>query len=260
MTCVEIDRLLSEGTPVAEWKQSAAVAGHLRTCTHCERLLRWSESPVPDPGCGDEVVSRVRMLIHADLKPVSPLPATSSAVLGTLALAASVVILHALAMGASGWTALSSPQIVALGGLFLAVVVLAAISLLASLRPASRQMVPPFVPVLLLPLGFALVVSAFFSSHEQAHFFADGIGCLAGGAMIAVLTGAVSFSFSRRGYSLDWGLSGALIGTFSGAVALLALQFSCPDHDSSHLLVWHGLAMLAAITGGYLAGRHTGSA
>jgi hypothetical protein len=163
-------------------------------------------------------------------------------------------------MGAAGWAALSSLQALALATLFLAVIVLAALSLLASLRPAARRWVPPQLPIVLLPLGFALIVSALFTSHARAHFFSHGIGCLAGAAMIAALTAAVSFSFSRRGYALDWGLSGALIGAFSGAVALLALQLSCPDHDAAHLLVWHGSAMLASIAAGYLAGRRSASA
>lgn len=260
MTCADFDRLLSHADSPSHWVPPGPAAAHLRDCPRCRELLLWAQTPAPDPACGHDAASRARLLIQADLKPVRPIPATPPALLAALALAAVIALLHSLTMGAAGWAALSSLQASALGSLFLAVVVLAAVSLLASLRPASRRWVPPLLPVLLLPLGFALIVSALFSSHAQAHFFTHGIGCLAGASMIALLTAAVSFSFCRRGYSLDWGLSGALIGAFSGAVALLALQLSCPDHNAAHLLVWHGLASIASIAAGYLAGRRSAAA
>ncbi|MBK7928058.1 MAG: DUF1109 family protein [Bryobacterales bacterium] len=116
-----------------------------------------------------------------------------------------------------------------------------------------RSFVPALAPLLLLPLGFASLVVFLFDAYPQQHFFAEGIACLSGGIMIALLTSAITFSFARRGYPLNWPLTGTLIGAFGGTVALLALQISCPDHESGHLLVFHGLAMLASIAGGYLA-------
>lgn len=255
MTCADVDRLLSEGTPIAELKQIAAVSDHLRTCGRCEEFLRWAESPLPGSDLGSEAAARARTLIHADLKPVHPLPSTPVVVIGAIALASSIAGLHLLTMGARGWRALSLVQSLSLGVLFAAIVILAAVSLNATLRPAARSFVPALAPLLLLPLGFASLAVFLFTAHPQQHFFADGIACLSGGFMIALLTSAITFSFARRGYPLNWPLSGALIGAFGGTVALLALQISCPDHESGHLLVFHGLAMLASIAGGYLAGR-----
>ncbi|MBN8731610.1 MAG: DUF1109 family protein [Acidobacteria bacterium] len=255
MTCAEVDRLLSEGTPIVELKRIAACGGHLRNCGRCEELLRWAESPSPDPGLGGEAAARARTLIHADLKPVRPLPSTLVVVVGAIALASALAGLHMLTMGARGWLALSPLQSLSLGLLFVSIVILAAVSLNATLRPAARSFVPALAPLLLLPLGFASLALFLFDAYPQQHFFADGIACLSGGFMIALLTSALTFAFARRGYPLNWPLTGALIGALGGTVALLALQVSCPDHESGHLLVFHGLAMLASIAGGYLAGR-----
>ncbi|MBK7928322.1 MAG: DUF1109 family protein [Bryobacterales bacterium] len=254
MTCADVDRLLSEGTPIAELKQIAAVSDHLRTCGRCEEFLRWAESPLPGSGLGSEAAARARTLIHADLKPVHPLPSTPVVVIGAIALASAIAGLHLLTMGRRDG-ALSLLQSLSLGALFAAIVILAALSLNVTLRPAARSFVPALAPLLLLPLGFASLVVFLFDAYPQQHFFAEGIACLSGGIMIALLTSAITFSFARRGYPLNWPLTGTLIGAFGGTVALLALQISCPDHESGHLLVFHGLAMLASIAGGYLAGR-----
>ncbi|HBY59180.1 MAG TPA: hypothetical protein DEH78_05125 [Solibacterales bacterium] len=255
MTCAEVTRLLSEGTPIVELKRTTSFSDHLRNCARCEELLRWVESPVPDSGLGSEAADRVRTLIHADLKPVRPLPSTPVVVIGAIALASAIAGLHMLTMGARGWLTLSPVQSLSLGFLFASTVILAALSLNATLRPAARAVVPALAPLLLLPLGFASLAVFLFTAHPQEHFFADGIRCLSGGFMIALLTSAMTFAFARRGYPLNWSLTGALIGALGGTVALLALQISCPEHESGHLLVFHGLAMLVSIAAGYSAGR-----
>ncbi|MBK7928059.1 MAG: hypothetical protein IPJ98_11405 [Bryobacterales bacterium] len=137
MTCADVDRLLSEGTPIAELKQIAAVSDHLRTCGRCDELLRWAESPSPDPALGSEAAARVRTLIHADLKPVRPLPSTPAVVTGAIAFAVAMAGLHMLTLGAQGWRALSLVQSLSLGALFAAIVILAALSLNVTLRPAA---------------------------------------------------------------------------------------------------------------------------
>jgi len=255
MTCAEVDRLLSEGTAIGELKLRAAFIEHVQGCGRCEELLRWAESPMPDPGLGPEVGNRVRALIHADLKPVRPMPSTPVAVMGAIALTSTIAGLHMLTMGARGWLELSLAQSLSLGSLFASVVILAAVSLNATLRPAARALVPAPVPLLLLPAGFVSLAGFLFTADPQELFRSDGIGCLSGGFMIALLSAVMTFAFARRGYSLNWPITGALIGAFSGTVALVALQISCPDHESGHLLVFHGLAMLGSIAGGYGVGR-----
>ncbi|MBI4907257.1 MAG: DUF1109 family protein [Acidobacteria bacterium] len=257
MTCTDVDQLLSEGVSVREMKLRAAVLEHMQSCRRCEDLVSWTEAPAPDPGLGELVEERIRSLIHADLKPVRPLPSTLGAIGGAFVLAGMISLLHTLTMGVRGWTALSWLQVHWLSGLFLGVILLAAISLIASIRPGSRQRVHAAIPILALAIGFPSLIGWLFPSGPREHFVADGVRCLAGGLMVAAMTAGLTYALARRGYSTNWPRTGATIGVIGGVVAILALQISCPDQEFGHLLVWHALAMLLSITGGYLAGRRT---
>lgn len=260
MICADVDRLMSEGVPVAELRRRAEVAKHVQSCPHCEELLSWAANPVPAPEAGPLFEERIRSLLKADLKPVSPLPSAWTAAGGAFLLAGVVLLMHALAMGAGGWTALSRWQALWLSGLFMAVLLLAAVSLMASIRPGSRERVSPAIPVVALAVGFPALTGWLFPYCPRDHFVAQGIHCLAGGIMVAALTAAIAYAVARRGYSSNWSRTGALVGVLSSSVALGALQLSCAKLDLEHLLVWHGLVMVAAIAAGYLTGRRIGRA
>lgn len=252
MNCDDIDRLLSRQSalPAAD----PAVSAHLRDCPRCAALVDWSGLPAPEPGSTASVSNRIRAFIHADLKPVRPLPAPALVVAAAFGLAVLIALLQAAAMGARGWHALSTGQLAALAILFLTAIPLTALSLIAAIRPGSPRTVPPLVPVLLLAAGFPLLVATLFSSGHQDHFVADGIHCLAGGLFVSAVSAAAAFSLARRGYSTDWRATGSLIGAAGGAIAVLALQISCPDQEVGHLLVWHGLVILTSVAAGFAAG------
>jgi len=257
MTCADVDQLLSEGVPAMDLKLRPAVAEHMKSCRRCEDLIRWTDAPMPGPAVDASIEDRIRALIRADLRPVRPLPSTVGAIGAALALAAVIALMHALTMGVCGWEALSLLQVVWLGGLSVGVIMLAAVSLIASIRPGTRQFVNPLIPILTLAVGFPMLIGWLFQSGPREHFVSDGVHCLAGGLMLAALTAGITYMLARRGYAINWPRTGAIVGVLGGVVALLSLQISCPDQELSHLLVWHGLAMLTSISGGYLAGLRT---
>ena len=257
MTCDDVDRLLSEGHPARELKSMPAVVEHVRTCPRCDDVLAWTEAPVPDPGLGTFAEVRIRSILQTDLRPVRPLPSTLGAIGGALSLAAGISLMHALTMGAKGWVSLSAIQASLLGGFVVVMTVLITISLIASIRPGSRRRGAPSIPIVVLAIGFPALVGGLFPSGSRDHFFAEGVRCLAGGVMVAAMTAGITYAIARRGYSTNWPLTGAMIGAIGGVVAILALQISCPDQEAGHLMVWHGLAMLLVISGGYLGGRWT---
>jgi hypothetical protein len=201
------------------------------------------------------VEQRIRAIIHADLKPVRPLPSNWGAAVAALLLAVVISAMHAMMMGVTGWAALSWLQIAVFYTFSAAVILLAAVSLLASIRPASRQWIPPLLPVVTLVVGFPLLIGGLFPSGSRHHFVSHGMRCLAGGLMIIALAGGITYWLARRGYSTNWSRTGALVGVVGGVVAVAALQVSCPDQEFGHLVVWHGLVILTAIVSGYLAGR-----
>lgn len=257
MTCDAVDRLLSEGISAGELKSRPDAAAHLQKCKRCEALVTWAAAPLPDPGVGALAAHRIRSLMQADLKPVRPLPSTGAAVVGALLLAGTVSLLHSLTMGARGWQALAWEQALLLGGLFTGVILLASASLVTSIRPGSRQRAPAAVPLCALLIGFPALTGWLFPSGPHEHFVADGVRCLAGGLMVAAMVSGIAYALARRGYSTNWPRTGATIGVIGGAVAVLALQISCAEQESGHLLVWHGLSIALSIAGGYLAGRRT---
>jgi hypothetical protein len=200
------------------------------------------------------VEERIRSRIHADLKPVRPLPSGWGAAGAALLLAVVISSMQAMTMGVAGWTALSPLQSGVLYSFSAGIIVLAANSLLTSIRPASRAWVSPLLPVLAFVLGFPLVVASLFPAGASDHFLSAGVRCLAGGLMITALTSGITYSLARRGYSVSWPRTGALIGVIGGAVAIAAQQVSCPDSEFGHLIVWHELTIVLSVTAGYLTG------
>jgi hypothetical protein len=257
MTCADVDRLLSEGTAIEELKGLPEVRQHLRQCGRCQELLAWMETPPPEVAMEDAAAERIRALLHADLTPVRPAPSTAVGVAAVFALAAMIALLHGLAMGSRGWERLSPVQAASLGVFAVVAIFLTALSLLSSIRPGSPRRMPARVPILVVAAGFPIAVCSLFPMISSEDFAAHGVRCLAGGLMVSAMTAGLTYGLSRRGYSTDWPVTGALIGTIGATVAVAALQVSCPELEVQHLVLWHGLTILLSIGGGYLAGRRT---
>jgi hypothetical protein len=257
MTCAEITKLLSEGVPVREIQRREGFQAHLEQCEPCGALLAWAAEPVPSSPVEAPVSDAVLSFIHSDLEPVTPLPSTPWIIAGAFGLAATVALLFALALGARGWAGLSLLQAACLSILWVGTILLSAVSLSSSIRPGSRQIVHPLLPILAIGAGFPALVLWLFPAGPRENFVAHGVGCLAGGLMVAAMTSGATYAFVRRGYSMSWSRTGALVGVVGAVVAAVALQIACNDHEFGHLLVWHGLTILLSVTIGYAAGRRT---
>lgn len=258
--CADIDRLLSEGVPIGQLTANPALRSHAGVCPRCAALVCWASLPAQCPPPPLRIEERIRSMIQADLRPVRPVPAHRVGVAYAFALALFVSAMHGLTMGASGYAALSFAQTVSLGLFLATVILLSAVSLVSSIRPGSRRLVPPLLPVLTLTVGFPLLLYGLFDSVPGGELTAQGISCFAGGLMVSAIASGVTYVFARRGYSISGSRTGSLAGILGGATALLALQISCPDLDFQHIAVWHSLAMLFSVAGGYLAGKGTQTA
>lgn len=255
MNCAAVDRLLSEGVPVAELRQRPDVQTHLAGCARCRQLFDWLEQPAPAPEL-PSLEPRLRLLLRADLRPVQPMPSLGRAIASALVLAAGLVALHAMAMGLYGWEKLNTAQMGTFAALTGFALITSVYCLVSSLQPGTPRRIHPALPLLLLTAGLPAWTLWWFPFQWHQHFLRDGLPCLAAGLLVAGFTGAITFTLARRGYSTNWPLTGALIGLFGGAVAAIALQLSCPDHEVAHILVWHGLTLVISVLGGYWAGRH----
>lgn len=255
MKCADVDLYLSEGGADARMESQPDLAAHIEGCPRCRALLAWQGAPVASPAISAQTEQQIRAIIQADLQPVRPLPSFAVVAAGACGLAVVIAGLHVLALREHGWSTQSGMQLALLNVLCLAAIVIGAYNLLFSIQPASKPAWPAWVPVAVLTLGFPGLVLALFSFQADDHFVANGIRCLAGGIMLSAMTAGASYAFARRGYSTDWGRTGALIGTISAAIAMLALQLSCPNHEVAHLLVFHGSSIALSIVCGYWLGR-----
>lgn len=239
MTCADVDRRLSEGRE--ELTNSPDLQTHLSHCDRCVRLLKSAQS--------------IAALLQPKLKRVRPWPPLWASVAAAFALAALFAGMQILGAGTAGWTGLNIPQVLLLAVWAGAVILAAAVSLDSALRPAARAPVPSWLPVLLLTLGFPALSGVLFPAGTGDRFVPEGLECLLGGLMIAAFAGGITYGVAAYGYVTDWARTGMLIGGLGGAVALIALQISCPDHYFAHVAVWHGLASGVAVLTGWLAGR-----
>lgn len=232
-----------------------AVERHVRECPRCAALLSWTGSALTDPPLDDGWQSRVRSRIHAELTPVRPLPSGGAAVGGALLLMLGVAAALALYKGTGGWEGLTATQAAGLVPLFVAGITLATLSLWDSIRPGSRQLVSPWIPLGLVSVGFLVLLWALFPSIPRTDLIATGRKCLLGGLGLSAFTGAVTYLFVRLGYPVDAKRSGALAGSLAGTLAAVGLQVSCHDNEFVHLLTSHWVVVPIAISCGYYLGR-----
>ncbi|MBK9166448.1 MAG: DUF1109 family protein [Bryobacterales bacterium] len=255
MTCEDLDRRLSEGARAADLAAEPAVATHLARCPECARLMAWLLR-----GIGDVRVDSARAseIARTGLKPVRSLPPARTLIMSLAAIVAGVAGLHVVTMGADGWPLLSGSQAIVFAAFLAVTLALLAPAWLSSLRPGARQRVHPVAAVLLLAAGFPALAALLFPVRLAEGLAAEGVRCVAGGAMAAAMASGLLFLVTRRGYPLDWGRTGALLGAIGGLAAVAALQVSCPRHEAVHLALWHGLALILPVLAGFLAGRRAG--
>ena len=255
MECADVDRMLSEG--LAEDSQ---VRGHVASCVRCRTLVGFAGDPLPDCAVSATAEERIRAVVGEELTPVRPLPGTGPWVFGAVGFGAAWCGVHGLLFGAGGWAAMSAIQLTLLLGLAAMVMAGAAVSLLDSVRPGSRQSFPPFAPAGLLMAGFALLAALLFPAGMSPHFVRDGVMCLVVGMMSSAAVGGLAYLAARRGYSTDWRRTGMLLGVLGGAASVAGLSVECPQHEFTHLFVWHGLVILLSISAGILGGRQSSKA
>lgn len=239
MNCADVDRQLSGGANSVP--NPAELQNHVASCDRCGRLVQAS--------------NRIGDLLRRDLNRVLPWPPLWVSVAGILALAAAFAGIQAFSLGTAGWNEFAAPQLIVLGIWAAAVIIAGAVSLDASVRPAAREWVPSWLPVLLLALGFPALAGLLFPAGPTDNFVSDGLKCFSGCMVIAALSGAFAYGFARRGYVTNWPRTGALLGVIGAAIAAVALQISCSDHIFAHMIVWHGMAIVLPVIVGWTLGR-----
>jgi hypothetical protein len=167
--------------------------------------------------------------------------------------AVAIIAVFVAVMGDAGWRQLSSRQVAVLTAFCGVVALLLAGSLFSLIRPGSRRSYHPSLPLLALAIGYPVSAILLFPLADTTHFLLGGVRCLGAGLAVASLAAACAWLIVKRGYVLNPGLTGLVIGGLGGVVAAASLQAFCPDQNAVHLAVWHSATLLAAMFGGWLA-------
>lgn len=173
-------------------------------------------------------------------------------------LGASALPLLVMALRSRPWAAAwPVPKIVAV--VVVVLFSLAGASLLGRAGPAvlrhSRKGLWAFA--LALPLAFgASVVLSFRAEPGGAPWLHHGhVPCLVLSVLLALLPLGAAVRLARGGDPVHPGALGGVFGAVAGAWAGTAMAILCPRVDLPHLLLAHGLPLLALVLLGVLLGR-----
>ena len=225
---------------------------HLSQCPLCQALQGAQMPPQSEPS---RLSDRVLTSVLVDLKPVKPI---ASPWVLTLAFTATLIATLALVVwltGSAGFFALSATARMLMMSIIGVGALLFSFSLAQKMIPGSLLRVPVLQVALALAVAFIFVVALMFHDVTDWKTLAMERTCLWLGIGAAVVTATLGSLLVRRGAWINRFATVVSIGALSGVSALLALTVHCPILKATHILVWHGGAVLVAILAAWLVGR-----
>ena len=247
MNCDDIKELLSEGQPL-----TGSAQDHLVYCAGCRGMVEALTPPDTEPDT--ERISKIQNLITASLKPIGPLPSDWKLVWHLLALFTVFSLLAAIPVGYKGFRVLSAYQRFVYYGVILLCAMLFSVVTVQEMIPGSKRKASPGWTILATILALAVLVSALFKNFDLNRFVPLGIPCLRLGSISALVSGALSWFFLKRGFFPSPVTASAVVGFFAGLTGVAVLALHCPIQNSTHILVWHLGAMLVGGLGGVAVG------
>ena len=109
--------------------------------------------------------------------------------------------------------------------------------------------------LLVAALSWLVLTVAGYAAAPAAMSIPSGVACLRRTVLLAIVPAGALFSMLRKASPLESGVSGSLVLTAAGALALLGTRLLCTKDDGAHVLVWHALPLAALSLLGSLLGR-----
>ena len=231
MTCREFVRRLSEMS-----RPDSLQKAHARSCPACAALL--DEGPAVSPTAG--LVARITE--HMDLTPVRPLAGDKALTLRLLAVLGAAVVGGVAVVGIHSHRGADEVTWLLLYGCLVVASSALGVCLPRRVVPGSAFSGAHWVSFVALAL-FAAGVSARFGRMDLADPIRVGAGCLTVGTLWGVAAAAGVWVVLRRGVWLGAG-TGGLAGLAAAMSGLAGLTLHCPILDVSHVLLWHGAAVV----------------
>jgi hypothetical protein len=183
--------------------------------------------------------------IEPSLRPVRPLSPAWMMTASLVLVCAAVSLAGAARAGFFGFAKMDLLERSLIFTAIAILALLAAISFIHQMIPASRRRVSPGTLLALNCVALLAVFGDLFRDYRTDHFFSAGIACLLTGLLHAIPAGLLSWLLLRRGFAVN-PVSAGLVG-----VGLLELH--CPNFQAAHVLVWHtAVVPVSAVLGALL--------
>jgi hypothetical protein len=223
---------------------------HFIGCTRCRSLMRVLNQNEDEPAPSERELQRIREKILVNLKPVRPMPPFRILLFVCALIFLSVVTVGILALGMSGWGALSVEQRIVVFATLAASAVLLAVSMVRQMAPGSKHTLSPAVLPTAILCALMVMIAAMFRSQKESAFVATGLMCMRNGLTYSLPAGILFWLLLRRGAVLFPKLIGAAAGGLAGLVGLSVLEVNCPNLNVFHIAVWHwGVILLSSLAG-----------
>ena len=231
---------------------TAAEREHLAECKICQALL----AGVPSlTSAATKPSAAVLDAVRGNLRPVKPLAATRTLVLGFVLVLAVVLAAGIVLTGTAGYFAHTPATRMAMFSILVTGALLFSFALAQRMIPGSLRRVA------LAPLAIAVCAAFLFVVVLLFHdaFTWEGLriarSCFWIGLGAALVTAIGGWLLLRHGGGTDKSATAVSLGALSGVSALLVLTVHCPVLRASHILVWHGGAVLATMLAAWLAAQ-----
>lgn len=231
---------------------------HIGECARCGTLYKWMLQDVPSAGLSPDRYGRIQEELRRSLKPVPPrLPIRVLAA----RFAAVFLLFGAPAIGMMGLAGLHEMGLAQMLGMIVVLafgVALLSLSLAWQMIPGSLQRIAPAAAISILAAGFLFGIILLFPWQTPEAFVTRGWQCFRACILMAVPAAVMFGLLVRRGVVLEPGRLGGTLGAIAGLLGAAVLQFTCSEQKASHLLVWHGGALLVSIVLGVAIGHLVG--
>ena len=232
----------------------AELRSHLEGCRVCRATVAFLLEPFRAPSESGDVEDRIRKMLVSSLTPVRPLPSRANLI------AKFSTCMIASAAGVTAWTgvqgaaAFTWPQLATMAACTIAALLLLAYALSTLLEPGARRRISPYAA---LSLGALLTLSSYtalFPWRSEAGPFQSGWIC--GRVLVVgfVPVAALLYALMKRGTVLEPVGAAGLAVAAAAFSPLVAIEFACPVHEASHVLLWHwGVWVTLALAGALAA-------
>ena len=250
MNCRDVERSLIEHEKPGAARVSAHVQKHVLTCKRCGEFMRALNPSIMADAPAPEILRRLEDTLTTGLRPVRPLAPARYFYAAFVVIFILIVAAGVYHLGASGISAMSPGQSIAILCALSASAWLLVYSLVHQMAPGSQHRISPTrLPTAVIGL-LALLMAGLFQFQPERDFWGSGLACLRAGGPFALLAAVPFWLLLRRGAGLSPRVTGAAAGLLAGLVTTSAQEIYCPILDASHILTWHlGVALMGAVLG-----------